>query len=251
MPERAAGRAGSDLEREGRSARISILAGCMAGWRSGESGRTKRRRGNSQTWPTRACWRCGHGSPATQSSGDSARREGAPLDPAGSSSWWAGAVGQRVLEASVYASSGPSLVRLFVRSLTVPAPSQADTTDRLRDDVTTTPFTAGFRLSCRLAGSLVSQVLGITGERPTAVECWSWRLLGAEAVEGEGRSLKFVVLEGVEAAALEAVVPPKARLRRKVVQAAAGGVEQRVVAAALQEVKKDCCSGPDRKAERG
>jgi len=133
MTERAAGRAGSDLGRDRRPARRSILAGCMAGWRSGESGQTKRRRGNSQTWPTRACWRCGHGShPATPSTGDSARRGAAPWNPAGSSSssWWAGGVVQRVPEASVCASSGPSLVRLFVRSLTVPTPSQADTRDK-------------------------------------------------------------------------------------------------------------------------
>ena len=61
-----------------RWARRSILAGCMAEWRSPASGSgpTKRRRANSPTWPTTVCWSSrGHGRlRARPSRGDSSRR---------------------------------------------------------------------------------------------------------------------------------------------------------------------------------
>lgn len=87
----------------------------MAGWRSGESDQTRRRRGNSQTWPTRACWSSGHGRhPAMRSRGDSTRREGAPWGLAKSSSWWAGVdeVGPSVNDASRFQALPAGLANL-------------------------------------------------------------------------------------------------------------------------------------------
>jgi hypothetical protein len=57
-PGRTAGKpacAASGPERALQLAKLSILADCMAGSRSGGSGRMKRRRGNSLTRPTLAC----------------------------------------------------------------------------------------------------------------------------------------------------------------------------------------------------
>ena len=55
------GHAAFDPELDRRPARRSIVADCMAGWRSGGFGRTRRRRGNSLTKPTPACGLgCGH-----------------------------------------------------------------------------------------------------------------------------------------------------------------------------------------------
>lgn len=111
----APGHAACDPERDRQWARISILEDYMAGWRSGESGQTRRRRGNSRTWPTRACWSSGHGRPpAMRSRGDSTRLEGAPWGLARSSSWWAGVVevGPSVNDASRSQAVPPSLANL-------------------------------------------------------------------------------------------------------------------------------------------
>jgi len=109
------GYAACDPERDRQRARISILADYMAGWRSGGSGQMKRRRGNSQTWPTGACWSSGHGRhPATRSRGDSTRHGGAPWGLARSSSWWAGVVelGPSVKKTSLSQVLPPALANL-------------------------------------------------------------------------------------------------------------------------------------------
>lgn len=76
--------------RDRRLVRQSIPAGCRAGWRSEGFGRTRRRRGNSQTWPRWECrWRCGHGRRrrGTPSIGDLTQRAVARWDLSTSSSW--------------------------------------------------------------------------------------------------------------------------------------------------------------------
>ena len=206
MTERAAGRAGSDLGRDRRPARRSILAGCMAGWRSGSLGRRKGAVGthrHGRHGRVGAVAMVATQRPRQQGIQPGAEpRRGIPRGARAHHGGLAVLCKESLKHLSVLPLVRPSCVCSCEAS---PSPRRLRPTPetRLRDDFTTAPFTAQASLvvSCRGAGSLVGHVLDITGDRTTALECrvWSWRfwrLLEGTGGRREGQSLKFVVLQG-------------------------------------------------------
>lgn len=156
-------RAASVPGRDRRLVRQSTPAGYRAGWRSEGFGRTRRRRGNSQTWPRLECrWRCGHGKRrrGTPSTGDLTQRAVARWDLSTSSSWC-----RKQGRCSLCRSSSSKDANKLP-NLQFPAVSQATPEAKLSTTVTT-PFTSDVpgivgssAVGCRLSPSHHRSKLG-------------------------------------------------------------------------------------------